>query len=421
MESLVEYYRENNEVRVKYTNLYYIDNVFNFLTTNKDIQLEKVRTLNTEELLPTIMRFENRDKLLEYINTIKYSNVGGITGYISHFYDWNIAHGLYDSLYPIYLTYLKFFSNDTTEYNNDINIFINLRFIPGWSFPGIASREWTLDIFKQFSGGLFIKENEHNVYIKENFRFETFIAGTALAGITAVNKNGEMPGREIYALEKFRNRMFQKYTIPTEKVVNNERHERQRLVIRIINSRRYSSEEKTILMQIINELKNKGHDAEYIYWEKINSFKAQLEIMSKIDIHIAGCGTSMLNFPFLNDKCVHINLGANPIVGCDIPGLMEVNISLLSNNIYCDYYDIIKYKKILYERLIHQIYDHINIIIKQLKFTRIVPEYIKLWQKYCIDNDVDILIKRMNGIIKPHLMTYRWPECVIFNSKTKNT
>jgi hypothetical protein len=411
MESSVEYFYENHEIRAKYNNLYYINNKFSFLTTDKNIELKKVRITITDELIPIVTYFENIDKLWEYINTVKFTEIKGITGYLSHYFDWNVAHGLYDSLYPIYLTYLRiFYKDDIKLYTDDyvFNIFINLKFIPGWKFPGISSREWVLDIFKQFSGGKFIKENDTKNYIKENFKFETLILGNALAGITAVNKNGEMPGRDIYALEKYRDRMLKMYNI--KKTEQNNSNKKK--VIGIINSRRYTEKERGILLRIVQEFKNKGYDSEYIYWENIHSFKEQLELMNKIDIHISGAGTSMLNFPFLRDNCVHINLGANPIVGLNIPGLMEVNISLLSNNIYCDYYDIFNCKMILYEPLLKMITNYITNDGKHQ--IQVIPEYIKLWRTYCIDNDVDILIKRLNGIIKPHLMTYRWLELLYF-------
>ena len=402
MESCVEYYRED-ELRAKYTNLYYIKNTFYFLTTNNTIILEKVRTLLEEEFVPTIMLFENIDKLNSYIHSLKLSSIKGVTAYFSHYYDWNIAHGLFDSLYPVYLTYLKFFTNDTDLFN----LFIDLRYIEGWRFTSGATREWVLDIFKRFSGGLVILDNYQNTRIKENFIFETLITGNALAGITAFNKNGEMPGRELHALEKFRNRMFRVYNIQPKPPIQDKK-----LVIRVINCRRYSKNERGVLMKIIEQLKNKGHDAEYIQWENIGVFKDQLEIMNRTDIHISGCGTSMLNFPFLNDKCVHINLGANPIVELDMPGLMEVNISLLSNSITCDYYNIFEFKEVLYVPLINQINVHINNICNNVIVERIIPSHVVAWRKYCAEKDVDDFIKRVNGIIKPGLMKYRWPECL---------
>ena len=53
--------------------------------------------------------------------------------------------------------------------------------------------------------------------------------------------------------------------------------------------------------------------------------------MNNTDILISGAGTSMLNFPFLRDNCILINLGFNELEGSTIPGLVEMNICLLSS------------------------------------------------------------------------------------------
>ena len=239
MESGVQYYLEDNEIRAKYTNLYYINNAFHFLTTNNTILLEKVRIISgPEDFVPSVIIFENIDKLNEYIHSIKFSTVNGITSYFSHFYDWNIGHGLYDSLYPAYLTYLKIINGESI-----FNLFINLLHIPGWKFFSGASRDWSLDIFKKFAGGQCILDNHENQRINENYIFETLIVGHALAGITSVNKQGEMPGRDLHALERFRNRMFSSYNIQPRTRINNEK-----LAIRVINCRRYSANERSVLM-----------------------------------------------------------------------------------------------------------------------------------------------------------------------------
>lgn len=219
-----------------------------------------------------------------------------------------------------------------------------------------------------------------------------------------------MNGKELNGLENFRDRMMFKYNIHQN--ISNEK-----LVIRIIDSRRYSSEEKSILLNINDILNSQGYDSKYISWANFSSFKEQLEVMNKTDIHIAGPGTSMLNFPFLRDNKVHINLGANPIVGCNIPGLMEINIMLLSNKIINDYYNIMEYKNIFHDKLLKQIFDHINNLKSRIVVETTIPKYVKIWQEYCKNEDeskIDTIIKKMNGLIIPHYMTYRWVECLMY-------
>ena len=121
----------------------------------------------------------------------------------------------------------------------------------------------------------------------------------------------------------------------------------------------------------------------------------------------------MLNFPFLKKDKIHINIGANPIVGVNIPGLMEINITLLSNEIICDYYNIMENKNIIKEKLRAQIEYHID-NLKTNKITKTnIPKYVYAWKEYCERENQDTInniINRMNGIVEPHLRTYRWIE-----------
>ena len=68
----------------------------------------------------------------------------------------------------------------------------------------------------------------------------------------------------------------------------------------------------------------------------------------------------MLNFPFLRDNKIHINLGVISVsVQYNLPGLFEVNICLLPDKIRCEFYDIFKYKQITYEPLMELIHRSI--------------------------------------------------------------
>lgn len=411
MASSVEYFHDGNGLRANYTNLYYFNQCFNFLTT-ENIELKSVQITNEYMLMrPKLIKFEDTEKLNDFIKQINFTEITNPTGYAFHYYDWNIAHGLYDTLYPCYLSYLKFFE-DSEKYdkNSPFNIFIYLKHIPGWIFQGTSSREWTLEIFKKFCGGYLICENSSATFNNIKLKFSTLFVGQAFSGLSCVNKKAVMPGKENYALEKFRDRMYLKYNIQNNKHNN--------ITIRIIHSNRYSLEQEKILMNICNSLKSKGYDTEYIYWAKITSFKQQLTILNNTDIHISGPGTSMLNFPFLKKDKIHINIGANPIVGVNIPGLMEINIMLLSNEIICDYYNIMEYKNIIEKKLSRQIEYHID-NLKTNKITKTnIPKYVSVWKEYCEKENqdtIDNIISRMIGITEPHLRTYRWIECLVYN------
>ena len=85
-------------------------------------------------------------------------------------------------------------------------MFVNLLIDPGgWRMPQnyIPTREWVLKVFKDFcfNGDFIIKP-------RINIKFNTLIAGSFNGGISFVNKKFIMFGKELFALEKFRNRFL---------------------------------------------------------------------------------------------------------------------------------------------------------------------------------------------------------------------
>ena len=422
MESNVEYIIKDEIKFAKYNNLYFINNKYIFITTNPNIKLDAVYTmggaLNSSYehnfiLLPELMLFNNQDEINNYINGINFQFINGVTNALTHYWDHNIAHALYDALYPIYLLLLQFYSEDT-----DFNIFIDIIHINGWKFSGNASREFSIEIFKKFS-------KREIIYKNNNYMFNTLLCGCGLAGISGVNKNGFMPGKEINALEKFRNRMYSVYNI--QPIIN------KKPKITIIDSNRYTVNEKNVLINLNQDLNNNGYESNIISWFNINSFKEQLNIMNSTDIHISGAGSSMLNFPFLNNNKVHINLGVNKINPierfgekdhCHMPGLLEVNICLLPNSIYVDFYNIYRHKEILFEHLHNMVYTNIYNLENQIYRNTKIPKFINIWKELCIQDPENInnLIERMtypkNNF--PDLIPIRFIDMVICGQKKYN-
>lgn len=417
--SIAEFKTIEGVLHVKYNNLFYINNEFLFLTINNDTILNEVKIIGGPEhsgqikraeymFKPRIIVFRDIDELTDYVNT--HNNlifIKKIVNYFGHYYDHNVAHGLYDALYPSFLTLLSFF-NENESYINLINVL----YVNGWSFNGDASREYVLDIFNKFSGSseTLIKGKLNGIY-----KFDTFISGSEYAGISSVNKNGIMPGKPMFALEKFRNRMYQSYKIELSKKHNE-------INILILKSDRTSDFENNCLELINKELNRMGYNSKFISWKSIKTFKEQLEILSKIDIHISPAGTTMLNFPFLKDNSVHINLGVNKILPYKFPTLLEVNCCLASNNIYCDFYDIFTYKQILFKPLMSIIIDNIqNLQNNVIKYTK-EPNFIKIWKELCIDfKDIQQLISAMNGENNLNLIPYRHIDMIVNQNEPYNS
>lgn len=417
---------KNGELRVKYTNLYYIENEFYFFTLNKEITLKRVLENKYDYFLPKIKVVDNLADIDRFIIDKNINIVENPTCYLSHYYDWNVGHGLYDSLYPIYYLYLLYLQEekkyeDNKIFNGLFNIFIKFKFIEGWRFPGIASRDWVLDIFKKFCKGKFIEENRENQFTKNNYLIKEFLCGNAFSGISSVNKEFEMPGRELKGLEKFRDRILKIYEIP-KKISSISK----RLKITFIRCDRYNNDDIYAIDKIIDELKFK-HEVKLISWNEYSNFKEQLELMNETDILVTGSGTSMMNFPFLRNGSILVNLGTNE-VGDEykVPSLMEVNICLLADYIKVNFYDIFNHKKIKLKELSLIIERSINEFTENINKATELPDFIRIWRLYfkLDDKNSDILIEKMNGIRQPHLMGYRWPEilvneCKPFNNNSK--
>jgi hypothetical protein len=415
MESKATIIIKENIKHVKYDNLYFINNEYVFLTTNTNAKVEPVYTMGGAldkkynkrfKLLPTIKLFSTIEELKSFIYINNCYTIDGITNCLTHYWDHNISHGLYDALYPIFLTLLRFYSE-----KDKFNIFIDVIKIPGWKFPGHASREYNLDIFKTFSKGKILLKEQN-----KNYKFDTLIAGSGYAGISGVNMLGIMPGKDISALDKFRDRMFEVYDI--KPVINNK------LNITIIDSDRYSHSEKETLKKLNQNINTSPMQySQIISWYNIKSFKEQLKIINSTDIHISGAGSSMLNFPFLNKGKIHINLGVNQINpvrrfgkdACTMPGLLEINICLLPNTIFVDFYNIYKYGSILYEPLVEIVQKNINNFNKEQ--TTNIPNYVLKWRKLCSDNPEKMqqLIQRMTYPKSnyPDLVPIRFMDVVV--------
>ena len=405
----------------KYTNLYYINSQFYYFTTKNidSINLKPIKTLGGPEhtrrieeknyiIHPIIKYFPNIENLNEFVNNLNIEEVRDTTLHFSHYYDHNIAHGLYDALYPIYLCYLRFFKENTNE---KFNMFINILIDPGgWRMPEkyVATRDWVLNVFNHFClGGHFIFKNNTS----KNLKFNTLLLGGWHAGISFVNKKFIMPGKDISALEKFRDRFLKAYKI-------NPPIKNDKIKILIINSSRYSVEEKKNLIKILVEYSQKKDiETKLVNWKDVPDFKMQLEILNNCDIHISCSGTSMLNFPFLRDNSIHINLGVREFYySVPVPSLMETNICLLSNNILCDFYDIYKYKQVLFNETKLLLDKNINNLRNKMYLQSKQPDYINKWQKLCSEYPIDMqnLINNLNGEKEPCLIFVRFPDFVIY-------
>ena len=90
IESLAEFKKYEDIEQVKYTNLYYIENQFYYLTTKTNENIKSIKTLGGPEhtgrineklysINPTIKYFENKDKLKLFIDNLKFKEYKELT------------------------------------------------------------------------------------------------------------------------------------------------------------------------------------------------------------------------------------------------------------------------------------------------------------------------------------------------------
>ena len=413
--------------RIKYENIYLLNNKFYFLTQDKKVDLQEVKLLGGPEhtdfvnenqylFKPNIKYLSNENEIKDFLLG-EIIEIKGIVNFFSHYYNHNVGHGLYDAIYPSFLTFLNY-CNNSLDYTNLINIL----HVPEWISNVKCSKEWLLEIMEKFSGKKNLILN--NLDKNKIYKFQILLAGSGYAGISAINRKGIMPGKELNALAKFRNRFYQKYNICIENT--------KELNITIVDSDRYTDNDKEILLKINNELNNL-YKCSYINWKDIDSFDEHLNIMSNTDIYISSPGTSGNYFPFLREKSIFINLGTNISGEYNIKQLMEVNMALLSNDILIDYYDIFKEDEYKYNEINKLVNKNINLHSKitlenNIVYEPKIPNYIKIWQELFSSNNSDLidkenldeLIQRMNNDLKPDFVGYRYPEICIQNYKIEN-
>ena len=394
MESNIEYFIDNNIRRCKYKNLYFINGNFEFLTTDKNIQIYPVichSNSNDYILDPILKIFENEESLKMYIEKNNLENISGITCFFTNYFDSHIGHGIYDTLYPIYHCFLR------CGYRKEP---FNILYQMGKFLISDKNKE----IYKTFSKTNRFLIYEYLLQERNNYIFEVVVSGSYGSGISCANENAMLIGNDINGIKKFRDRMLKVYNINNDSKINNAKKK-----VIIVDSNRYSIDTKNTLYKINSYLNTTNlYDCNYITWNNIKSFKNQLELVNCVDIYISGPGTGMLNFPFLNDNKRVINIGAENISNVGVFGYIDNTfICHVSQYINCDFYDIIKYKKVLYSELL-------DLIINNNLPKIIIPNYIKIWRDYCKRDNINIknIIERMNGK-EPHIMAYRVPEIVV--------
>lgn len=280
---------DQEHISIKYENLYAINGVITYLTTDPTTNPPYgTKFMNMYGWRPEIKVFNTEQQIQEYLNTFENKQEVELSVIGDNLWYGNIGHSLFDSLYPVYLALVKFGYQDSP--------FVWL--VSDWS----NKQTMSYDVVTKFSGNLLM-EYPH-LDKSKLIHFKTLVAGTGNAGCTVVNQEYSMYGGKYDAIRLYKERMLSAYNLQIDKPIN----ERPKIII--IDNKRYSDYEKSIIDQVINYFQPTA-DIKYVDWARHYNhvFADQMKELEDTDIYISGPGTGIVYMPFIKKGAVTINLG----------------------------------------------------------------------------------------------------------------
>lgn len=274
---------------IEYKNLYAINGVIYYLTT-EDVNLPYVNKFtNVYGWRPQVKVFNSDLELEIYINS--FNNVSSVKLSVLSDVLWygNVAHALFDGLYPIYLALIKFGYHDDT-----------FSFLAGeW----VSKDTFGYKVIKLFTKGGDLLEYP-NLDKNKVYHFETLVAGTGSAGNRVVNQDCKLYGEKWDGMGIFKKRILE----VCNKTANKPLNEIPKIII--VNNKRYSDYELLVINKVIEHFSN-SYNIKFVDWGTgyNKSFENQMEEIQDVDIHITGPGTGMLYMPFLKKGAVNVNVG----------------------------------------------------------------------------------------------------------------
>jgi hypothetical protein len=381
---MISTYRStDNDTSVEYKNLYSINGIIYFLTVN-DVQLPYVKKFTISyEWKPRIMKFGTEEQLIDYIESLSNIKAIDLSVLSDNLWYGNIGHGLFDVLYPIYLSMLKF------GYNEEPFTFLSSE----WSWR----ENMMYDTIKTFTKQELLEYpnlDRDNVY-----HFKTLIAGTDLAGNRVQNKEVFMYGKQWDGLQQFKKRIFGVHNISIDKPINDIPN------IIIINNKRFKEQDILVIEDVVKIMSSvcniKFIDWYHDYRKHGNpKFIDQMKDFQDVDIQVTAPGTGMMYVPLMKKGAVNINVGfiehtqTNGVRGNLkileskhedhlVPAYMEQPICAGTYYVTTLYYDRYKYNNLETQALI----DIINQAIQIVKSGRIIEGNVgkdgEVFREYC--------------------------------------
>ncbi|KAF4667447.1 hypothetical protein FOL47_003579 [Perkinsus chesapeaki] len=251
---------------------------------------------------PKILYFSTALEAVDWLNTLWSSRpptlVPGTTGYGYSMYPHNHGHLLYDGLYPIYVSLVRFGYADVP-----FNLVVKLE------DPRGGQRYLADELFPIFTGGGFysrLNELQDTVY-----RFEIFVMGSRRMAHRSFKTDGTLPGSYTFenALYLFTGRLLSLYKLDTPHFAELVEGASKECTGVIVDNKRFTHDDRDMLEAIArNSVETLKCKIRFVRWNEY-SFREQLRLFSQSDIYISGVGTGMTRAHLARPGGVVINLG----------------------------------------------------------------------------------------------------------------
>ncbi|KAF4752989.1 hypothetical protein FOZ63_031425, partial [Perkinsus olseni] len=222
--------------------------------------------------------------------------MAGVTGYGFSLYPHNHGHLLYDGLYPIYVSLIRFGYGD-----------LPFNLVVRFEDPRGGRRYLADELFPIFGGGHYSRLNELRSSV---YRFEKFVVGSRRMAHRSFKTDTTLPGSYTFenALYLFSGRLLTQYKLDSPHFSERpERSEGCRGVI--VDNKRFTGEDRRMLEEIaINSSASLNCTISFLRWDQY-SFREQLRLFSQSDVYVSSVGTGMTRAHLLRPGGVVINLG----------------------------------------------------------------------------------------------------------------
>lgn len=332
-----------------YRNLYYVNRTFLVLTVKgRNLPNLTIRShwRPPADLTPSKIEFNSSVQLESFVRDVTLTEISNLTVYFYQLWSFNIAHALFDGLYPAFISFLRFAPTHLHPF----------RLLNG--FYGCKDC-WVAMVCSRFAGlGILDLDDLNKMSIGRWIVFEKIIMGSGNMCQRCLTEKLQLPGGiELDGSRLFRDRMYEKHgvcpPITLQKHSAENRNYRNVLMAYVVDNKRFTDTDRKELKAAIDEV-NKQTDkylnesidrlikmrlplirvsyldyahlpdttnssvlcnkSQIMYPHDTNKpaeskFTLQLGLLRKMDIHITGPGTGQFYQTFLSHGAVTINLG----------------------------------------------------------------------------------------------------------------